>query len=146
MPKVSAKKIQELYERCTSKDGMILLTGWARAGLTMEQIAKKCGVSINTLYKWIRQNPDIAAAIDKGKEVVDYEVENALYKSAIGYEVIEQALDDKGNKKLVKKYIPPNITAQIFWLKNRMPHLWRDQRQTEITGGLPVVIKDDIKE
>lgn len=129
-----------------TKDGLIKLEGWARAGLSMEQIAKNCGVSVVALYGWFKKHPEIKQAVAKGKEVVDYEVENALYKSAMGYEVTEQQVDSKGNKRLVKKYIPPNVVAQIFWLKNRMPDKWRDKHQTEITGGLPVVIKDDIKE
>lgn len=141
-PPNSSKKM----DKFSSQDGLILLQGWARAGLTNEQIANNCGVRPQTLYEWFKRNPKIKEAIAKGKEVVDYEVENALYKSALGYEVVEQVLDSNGNKKLVKKYIPPNITAQIFWLKNRMPQMWRDQKQTEITGGLPIVIKDDIKE
>lgn len=134
----TAKKL----EKFKAPDGLILLTGWARAGLTVNQIAANCGISVPTLYKWIDNNPDIADALAAGKEVADYAVENALYKSAIGHVVTDYAPD--GSE--IKRYIAPNITAQIFWLKNRMPQLWRDQRQTEITGGLPVVIKDDIRE
>lgn len=25
----------------------------------------------------------------------------------------------------------PDVTAQIFWLKNRMPEQWRDKREVE---------------
>lgn len=129
-----------------TKDGLTKLEGWARAGLTMEQISNNCGVTIQTLYNWFSKYPEIRKAVDKGKEVVDFEVENALYKSAIGYEVTEQQVDSKGNKRLVKKFMPPNVVAQIFWLKNRMPDKWREKQQTEITGNVPIVIKDDIKE
>lgn len=135
---LTAKKL----EKFKSPDGLLLLTGWARAGLTMAQIASNCDVSVATFYKWIAANPEIEDALATGKDAADYVVENALYKSAIGHVVTDYAPD--GSE--IKRYIAPNITAQIFWLKNRMPQLWRDQRQTEITGGLPVVIKDDIHE
>ena len=129
-----------------TKEGLTKLEGWARSGLTMQQISNNCGVTIQTRYNWFSKHPEIRKAVDKGKEVVDFEVENALYKSAVGYEVTEQQVDSKGNKRLVKKFVPPNVVAQIFWLKNRMPDKWRDKQQTEITGNVPIVIKDDIKE
>lgn len=38
----------------------------------------------------------------------------------------------------VDKQISPDTTAQIFWLKNRKPHDWRDKKETEVTGNLNV--------
>jgi len=84
-------------------DGLTLLEGWARDGLTDEQIAKNCGCNAATLYDWKKRYPEISKALKKGKEVVDYEVENALLQSARD----------------------GNTTAQIFWLKNRRPDKWR---------------------
>ena len=34
------------------EDKLILLEGWARDGLTEEQIAKNMGVSVKTLFNW----------------------------------------------------------------------------------------------
>lgn len=31
----------------------------------------------------------------------------------------------------VEKDVPPDTTAQIYWLKNRRPDLWRDRRKEE---------------
>ena len=87
------------------QDKLILLEGWARQGLTDEQIANNMGIGRTTLYDWRQKEPNIANALKKGKEVVDFEVENALLKSAI----------------------EGNVTAQIFWLKNRMSVQWRDK-------------------
>ena len=87
------------------QDKLILLEGWARQGLTDEQIANNMGIGRTTLYEWRQKEPNIANALKKGKEVVDFEVENALLKSAI----------------------EGNVTAQIFWLKNRMSAHWRDK-------------------
>ncbi len=136
--------IKNRYEKYLSKEGLTLLEGWARSGLTIRQISHNIGISEVSFYKWLKKYPQIKRAVEKGKEVVDYEVENALYKSAIGYEITEQQLDNKGNKRLIKRSVPPNVTAQIFWLKNRRPDRWRDKTDTEVTGGIPVVIKDDI--
>ena len=93
------------YERWLNDDGLILIEGWARDGLTDEQIAKNMGVSYSTLKAWKNKYLTISTALKKGKEVVDYEVENALFKSALG----------------------GNVTAMIFWLKNRRPDRWREK-------------------
>ena len=93
------------------KDRLMLLQGWAREGLTDEQIAKNMGINVRTLYRW-KKLPDkngykfsqISQALKNGKEVVDFIVENALLKAAMN----------------------GSVTAQIFWLKNRKPAKWRD--------------------
>ena len=66
-------KINEWLER----DKLILLEGWARDGLTDEQIAKNIGISRASLYEWKKKEVDIFDALKKGKEVIDFEVENA---------------------------------------------------------------------
>lgn len=109
-----APKTANLLKRLTAPDMLVKLEGWARDGLTIEQISKNAGIAPTTLYKYREMSPEIKRALEKGKEVVDYEVENALYKSAMGYEVTEQQIDNKGNKRMVKRYIAPNVTAQIF--------------------------------
>ena len=95
------------YKYWRTTDGLILLQGWARDGLTDEQIAHNMGIRRTTLYDWKNKYPDINDALKKGKEIVDYEVENALLKRA-----------KQGD-----------VTAQIFWLKNRRPEKWRDKVQ-----------------
>lgn len=93
------------YQRWLEPDGLLLLEGWARDGLTDEQLAEKIGITATTLYDWKNKFPEISEALKKGKEVVDYEVENALLNKALG----------------------GDTTAQIFWLKNRRPDKWRDK-------------------
>lgn len=120
------------YQRWLEPEGLTLLEGWARDGLTDEQIAKNCGVAYSTLRDWCDKHPAISAAIKKGKEVVDFEVENALLKRALGYDFQETRVEnsDKDGTKVVQtlKHIPGDPTAQIFWLKNRRPDKWRDRR------------------
>nr|DAE35527.1 MAG TPA: terminase small subunit [Caudoviricetes sp.] len=117
------------------KDKLILLEGWARDGLTDEQIAKNIGISRASLYEWKKKEVDISDALKKGKEIVDFEVENALLKKALGYTITikEEKLDKDGCVHTLEKdvYIPPDTTAQIFWLKNRKPNNWKDRVETD---------------
>lgn len=122
------------YEEWLEKEKLTLITGWARKGLTEEQISKNMGIAYSTLREWKKRYPAVQAALKKGKEVVDLEVENALYKRAIGYEYEEektyiQEVDGKVTKKkeIYKRHLPGDTTAQIFWLKNRKSEEWRDR-------------------
>ncbi len=102
------------YEYWLSEDGLILIEGWARDGLTDEQIAHNIGITAKTLYEWKKQHSKICEALKKTKEVVDRQVENALFKKAC----------------------EGDTTAMIFWLKNRRPLDWRDKRETQLSGAV----------
>lgn len=78
---------------------------WVRNGATDEEVAKKLGISRDSLCEYKKQFSEFSDLLKKNKEYVDSQVENALLKSALS----------------------GNITAQIFWLKNRRPELWRDK-------------------
>lgn len=132
------------YAAWITEEGLILLEGWARDGLTNEQIARQIGINPDTLYTWIKRFPEISEALKKGKEVIDNQVENALLKRALGYEydeVTEGPIETpEGIKhdeiKRVTKHIPGDVTAQIFWLKNRRPDRWRDKQDIEHSGHM----------
>jgi hypothetical protein len=136
------------YQEWLEPDNLLRLQAWARDGLTDEQIAHNMGIAYSTLRVWKEKYSAISAALKKGKEVVDIQVENALLKRALGYsynEVVRERVrdDDTGDYKLeitktIKKEVVPDTTAQIFWLKNRKPIEWRDRKETEISGGLNV--------
>lgn len=106
-----------VYKEWLEKDKLLLLQGWARDGLTDEQIAHNMGISTTTLYEWKKKYSEIADTLKKTKEVVDREVENALFKKAI----------------------EGDTTAMIFWLKNRRPNDWRDKRETALSGAVQTV-------
>ena len=112
----------------------------ASRGLSYEQIALSLGINFKTLLSHRRNREEIQEAIDHGRAKGLKEVSNALYQAATN----------------------GNITAQIFYLKNRDPENWKDrfdQRvnvQTDITllhleamkalGAVPIeaeVIEDD---
>ena len=126
------------YQRWLEPDGLLLLEGWAREGLTDEQIAHNIGITAKTLYVWKNEHSDICEALKKGKAIVDLQVENALLKRALGYEYMEERIEvsEKDGRKVIQttKTVLPDTTAQIFWLKNRRPDKWRD-KPLETTGG-----------
>jgi len=94
------------------KDKLEVIEGWARDGLTNEQIAHNIGISAKTLYEWQNKYSEFRNALKKGKEVIDREVENML----------------------LQKCRDGNMTAIIFWLKNRKPDQWRDRRTHAVEG------------
>ncbi len=119
---------------------LILVEGWARDGLTEAQVAHNLGVTYETLRQWKMRHPAFLAAIKRGKEVVDREVENALYKSALGFDYAEEAVTNKGDVVTVTRHATPNVTAQIFWLKNRKPGVWRDRKELAGDADAPLAV------
>ena len=140
------------YQEWLEPDGLLKLEGYARDGLIDEQIATNMGIALSTLKLWKNAHPAILAALKRGKEVIDIEVENALYKRAIGYtynEVKEEEMPDGRIRRTVTtKEVAADTTAQIFWLKNRKPAEWRDKQNIEHTGkdgeALKVELAGDI--
>ena len=129
------------------KPKLFFVEMWARDCLTDEQIANNLGISVASFYNYKNENLEFLEALKKGKEVADYEVENALFKKALGYNAkIKKAFKVKEvlyeNGKRLKEterieyaedevHIPADTTAQIFWLKNRKPNVWRDKQELE---------------
>ena len=142
------------YAKWLEPENLILLEGWARDGLTDEDIANKMGITRSTFYAWKDKYSVISDALKNGKEVADFAVENALYKSALGYDVVEyeEKIDAMGVKQRCekKRHIPPNTTAQIFWLKNRKPSVWREKQEAKVevyeSDGFLDAIKADAAE
>lgn len=133
------------YEEWLSDGKLLQIEAWAKDGLTNEDIANNIGISTVTLYDWCNKFPSFLNALKKGKEVADIIVENALYKRAIGYSYEETVTEitkepyikkdgtvgereHKHIKKITKTALP-DVTAQIFWLKNRKPEAWREKQE-----------------
>jgi hypothetical protein len=116
------------------------------------------GISPSTFYAWELKFSEISEAIKKGKEPVDVDVDDSLVKIALGhYVTVKKPIKIRTEKRLKKKdengkeyetgtiieerveyvdeqvYIPPNVTAQIFWLKNRKPDQWKDKREQMVS-------------
>ena len=117
----------------------------ASKGLTDKQISEKLGVSEVTLNAWKKEHPEFLKSLKKGKEEPDDLVESSLFKRATGF----------SNEKAIKIFMPasspvpiyapyteivhPDVTACIFWLKNRRPDKWREKQDVNLTGGITVL-------
>lgn len=132
-------------DKWIEENGLKLIEGWARMGLTDQQISHNMGISRKTLADWKKKNEDIEKAIARGKEVVDIEVENSLLKKALGIStkvkkpIKVKTVEYKDGKRVKEVehieyadeqiYIPPDTTAMIFWLKNRKQEKWKNDPQ-----------------
>lgn len=124
------------YKEWISDENLLLLGAWARDGLTDKDMANNIGIGESTFFDWKHKHPEFLEVLKKNKEVADIIVENALYKRAIGYDYEEVKTITSADgvvmqKTITKKHIPADITAQIFWLKNRRPNIWRDKLDVE---------------
>lgn len=123
------------------KPKLNLVEAWARDGLTDDQIAHNLGIALSTLHDYKNKYSEFSEALRKGKDDIDIQVENALLKRALGYtydEVTHEAVKDPETGKTVMietkrvtKEVQPDVTAQIFWLKNRRPAVWRDKKEID---------------
>jgi len=114
-------------------------------GFTDKQLAVFFGVNESTINRWKQKYPEFCKSIKRGKVIADAQVAESLFKRATGIEVTEVEVRDDGKKKVkrvTKKHIPPDTTAQIFWLKNRQSELWRDKPTVENSAqeAVPVQI------
>ena len=106
-------------------------------GATMADLAAFLGISTSTLYKLKDEHADVAEAIKTARSRADAHIESALFKRAMGYDYQEltgsKERDENGDLQIeharfVTKHVPGDVTAQIFWLKNRRPTEWSDRR------------------
>ena len=126
-----------------TEEGLLRIEGWARDGLIDEQIAHNMGIAYSTFRDWCGKFPALSAALKKGKAPVDIEVENALLKRALGYEYEETVTEiykdadniERKHVRKIKKHMPGETAAQIFWLKNRKPGRWRDKVESAPDTG-----------
>lgn len=141
---------------------LTVLRGWARAGYGDRQIAELMAISVKQLETAKKEYPKIAAALNESKESVDYAVEEALFKRAIGfftevkkYAKVKITEYDANGKKAVEReemqayveseYTPPDLKAQLVWLKSRCPDRWSDaDAPDEEAGQCGVVILPEV--
>lgn len=117
-----------------NEDGLLLLESWARDGYTMQDISNKIGIDNDRFLRWKDRYPEIREAVRKGKELVDYKVENALLKSALGYKTKEVKVTTTMRygkvvetiKEVTDKEVAPNVNAIQMWLYNRNKEKWKN--------------------
>jgi hypothetical protein len=110
-----------------------LVEHWSQLGLTEDQIARNLGIGRSTLGEFKNKYPEFQLALKKGRTVAVAELENALYKRAIGYdyEISRTSLriiDGKEAKfvQKLRKHMPADVGAIIILLKNKDRENWCD--------------------
>lgn len=130
----SETKASATAEQWLEEDNLMLLECWARDGYTFEDIANKIGIGRSTLVGWRKTYPEIEKALKAGREIIDYKVENALLKSALGYRTKEVKVTTiirygkvvETIKETTEKDQAPNVSAAQCWLYNRLPNKWKN--------------------
>jgi len=111
---------------------------FALLGYSDEEIARELGIGFIQFRKWKTRYPVFAVWIKKGRARVSARVAKALFKNAMGFWSEDTDTrtttvthpDGTSSSTSVtnakRKYYAPNVTAQIFWLKNRARKHWYD--------------------
>lgn len=130
-----------------------IVEGLCKLGATEPEIAEALGVCLTTVKNWKNANDGFVAAIKRGKEFADMNVAESLFKRAVGYKakkVVTASFQGKiTDETEIDEEVAPDVTAQIFWLKNRRPDLWRSNRDADDTGkqeAQPVSITVEVKD
>lgn len=126
----------------------------ARDGAQDKDIAAYLGYNESHFSELKGKYSKLSNALKKGRSPLDFNVENSLFRKCIGYKekvqkpikVKEKYYDEQGRicereRVEVVEYeetIFPEVTAQIFWLKNRKPKFWNRQPVDE-DGDNPVI-------
>lgn len=120
----------------------------ALLGYADEEIARELGIGFAQFKKWKKHQPGFADWIEKGRARASSRVAKALMKNALGFWTEDSetktttttGADGTPHSTSVtvtkRKYFAPNVTAQIFWLKNRARKHWYD---TVALPGVPPV-------
>jgi len=107
----------------------------AALGATDREIADFFEVTESTLYLWKNTHPEFSEALKTGKGPADNRVEQSLYRRATGYTYdAEKIFQYEGTPVRVDyvEHVAPDVTACIFWLKNRRPEEWREKSEVDL--------------
>lgn len=137
---MAERKNAGIIDEWLDEDNLELLECWSRDGYTLQDIAERIGINRATLDQWRKVYPEIALALKRGREIIDYKVENALLKSALGYKTKEVKVTTvmrfgkviETTKDVTNKEVTPNVSAINMWLTNRLPDKWKKNRDQVI--------------
>ncbi len=119
----------------------------ANLGATDQEVADFFGVDVRTVHRWKHDHEEFCHSLKAGKSAADERVERSLYQRAVGYEQDEvKIFMPSGAEEPVyapyRAKVAPDVTAAIFWLKNRRSDAWRDVKH--IDGKQQVVHRYDL--
>ena len=116
----------------STDEGLLYIQSWANDGLTDAEICKKMGIAVTTLWRWCNQEEKIRNAIIRGRDTMTMEVENMMYKCAMGFTYKEQQLTRDGDIVEVERYYEPSQEAQKFILTNRRKDKWKSKQEVAL--------------
>jgi transcriptional regulator with XRE-family HTH domain len=117
----------------------------AALGTNQDALARRLGISINTLLKYFRDE------LTRGIDDANLQVAQSIFNAATGRLVIDGPLDADGKPTFITKRVEPNATLAIWWSKTRMgwkepardldemPPAMQANTTIIIKGGLPPV-------
>jgi hypothetical protein len=100
-------------------------------GATNETLAARFEVCRRTIDSWIATIPEFSIAVRQGREGADEAVISALFSRATGMEQKMTKVFCHRGQPVTANYtvqLPPDVRACIFWLRNRRPEEWRENR------------------
>lgn len=112
------------YEEWLKPERLLLIQGWKMDGLSDSEISHNIGITETTLYDWKKRFPEFSKALKMSADVADRIIENALFQKAKG----------------------GNLGAQIFWLKNRKPDVWRETKDTSLETSIKELQADKLRQ
>ncbi len=119
----------------------------AREGHCDDELIRRLGIGRSTFYRYKKEFPAFAAALEQGRKHTDRAVEEALFRKATGY--IQRILKPVKLKEVIyengkkvqeterlelaeeEQYFPPDTNSALFWLKNRCPDRWQEGDREE---------------
>ncbi|MBB4036569.1 transcriptional regulator with XRE-family HTH domain [Dysgonomonas hofstadii] len=142
---MSATKSNRGRKTAFKQEYIQLAENYSLLGATDKEMADLFGISEKTFNTWKKKFPEFLQSLKKGKALADATVASKLYNRALGYDFneiyYEKVIVDSKDEdclpetlfeaKIIKKHMPPDTTAQIFWLKNRQPDKWRDRKELD---------------
>lgn len=108
-------------------------------GATDQELADFFEVDVRTIHRWKGDHDEFCHALKGGKDLADERVVRSLYQRAVGYEqdevkIFMPAGAEEPVRAPFRAKIAPDVTAAIFWLKNRRRDEWRDTKTLDGTG------------
>lgn len=97
-------------------------------------IADFFNVTQKTIDLWKKRYDSFLLSLKSGKAKADDMVVKRLFERATGYEHDDLYITQyqgKIVKESITKHYPPDVTAMIFWLKNRRSDEWRDRHEVD---------------
>lgn len=92
-------------------------------------------ISVETFYDWKKNKPEFSERVKAATAIPDQKVENAFFKSALGFKYKEKTVDnERKTVRITTKTVPPNGSNALNWLKNRKPTEWRDKQEIDHSG------------